>query len=181
MKRKFSKIKEANFLKKSLNYKNIKGTVYYIKFGSNIIPSFVESEKSKLCIKNKDYVWFEFYPNEKSYLLTIMFDNKLNIIQWYFDVSKFADGNCSIPYQDDLYLDLVITPARDFTVLDEDELFDALQKKEITKIEFDYAYDVLKQLINKFAHDFNCLLNLTNYILELFAQETSGKNIIKDF
>ena len=47
-----------------------------------------------------------------------MFDDKLNIIQWYFDVSKFVECNNCIPYQDDLYLDLVIKPTWEFKILE---------------------------------------------------------------
>ncbi len=170
-KRKFSKITEAKFVKRDISYQDIKGTIFYIKFDSNIRPSFVDDEIPKICIKDKDYIWFEFYPYEKSYLLTIMFDDKLNIIQWYFDVSKFVECNNCIPYQDDLYLDLVIKPTGKFKILDEDELYEALQKKEITINEFNYAHEILNQLMKKFAYNYNYLLNLTNYILKIFEEE----------
>lgn len=171
MKRKFSKITEAKFAKKDIVYQDIKGTIFCIKFDSNITPSFVENETPEICIKNKDYIWFEFYPDEKNYLLTIMFDDKLNIIQWYFDVSKFVECNNCIPYQDDLYLDLVIKPTGKFKILDEDEICEALQKKEITSNEFNYAYETLNHLVKKFANNYNYLLNLTNYILRIFEEE----------
>ena len=177
VKRKFSKITETKFVKKDIIYQDTKGTVFCIKFDSNIIPSFVEDETPKICIKNKDYIWFEFYPNEKSYLLTIMFDDKLNIIQWYFDVSKFVECNNCIPYQDDLYLDLVIKPTGEFKIFDEDELYEALQKKEITIDEFDYAYKILNQLMKKFANNYNYLLNLTNHILKMFEEEIKNGKI----
>lgn len=170
-KRKFSKITEAKFVKKDIIYQGKKGSVFCIKFDFNITPSFVENEISKICIKAKDYIWFEFYPYEKSFLLTIMFDDKLNIIQWYFNVSKYVECNNCIPYQDDLYLDLVIEPTGKFKILDEDELCEALQKKEITIYEFAYAYEILNQLMKKFAFDYNYLLNLTNYILSIFEEE----------
>lgn len=47
----------------------------------------------------------------------------------YFDVSKFAECNNHIPYQENLYLYLVIKPNGQFKILDEDELCEALQKK----------------------------------------------------
>lgn len=73
----------------------------------------------------------------------------------YFDVSKFAECNNHIPYQENLYLDLVIKPNGKFKILDEGELCEALQKNTIN--EFDYHY--------------NYLLNLINYILMIFEEE----------
>lgn len=58
VKRKFSKITEIKFVKKDIIYQDTKGTVFCIKFDSNINPSFVEYEIPKICIKDKDYIWF---------------------------------------------------------------------------------------------------------------------------
>jgi len=138
---------------------------------SNVLPSFVNDKLKETCIKNKNYIWFEVYPDEGSYLLTIMFDDKLNIIQWYFDVSKSTNSKADIPYQNDLYLDLVINPKGESKVLDENELLEDLQRKDISKTDFDYAYKTLDKLKKIYANNFEYLLDLTRHIYMTFEEE----------
>lgn len=54
-----------------------------------------------------------------------------------------------LPYEDDLYLDVVLTPEGEILLLDEQELKDALDRNEISKNEYKEAYRLANDLINK--------------------------------
>ena len=54
-----------------------------------------------------------------------------------------------IPYEDDLYLDVVIVPDGRIHVLDEDELKSAYDRKEVSKEEYEMAYRVANKIIEK--------------------------------
>lgn len=177
MERKYSKIIEGKFIKKRFKYERNKGIVYCIKFRSDVHTSFANIDSKKICIKDKNYIWFEVYSDEKNYLLTIMCNDTLDIIQWYFDVSKITNSNINIPYQDDLYLDLVITPMGKNKILDEDELLEAMERKIISKKDFHQAYEVLEKLKNMYANNFEYLLDFTRYIFGKFMEDISNGKI----
>ena len=105
-----------------------------------------------------------------------MFDDDRNIIQWYFDISKSTNADAVIPYQDDLDIDLVIDSKKNLFVLDEDELLESYEKKEITKEDYEYAYKVLDELKKKYANDIDYLIEFTKYLYTLFERKkTYGK------
>ena len=53
-----------------------------------------------------------------------------------------------LPYEDDLYLDVVETPKGEIILLDEDELKEALDRRELTKEEYENAYKEAEKLMN---------------------------------
>ena len=101
---------------------------------------------------------------DRSYALTIMFDDKQNLIEWYFDVSKNVGVENGVPYDDDLYLDLVITPQGNKLVLDEDELKEALSRCEITEEDVTLAYNTLEELDKKYVQNMRELKSLTHFL-----------------
>ena len=93
-----------------------------------------------------------------------MYDENNNLIEWYFDVSKKIGVEDDIPYEDDLYLDLVINPMGESTMLDEDELKYALDKKDITIEDYKLAYKTIDMLQREYVDNFDHLVALTERI-----------------
>ena len=104
-----------------------------------------------------------------------MFDDKLNLIEWYFDIAKEVGVENSIPYEDDLYLDMIITPDGQKLVLDEEELLDALNRGEIIQSDVDLAHETLKKLEIMYVSNLDNLINLTNKFCEMFESKTKIK------
>ena len=100
-----------------------------------------------------------------------MYDDKNNLIEWYFDIAKEIGFENGIPYEDDLYLDTIILPNGQKLVLDEEELLGALNKGEIQQSDVDLAYSTLKMLEEKYVNNFKDLVNLTNYIRNAFQHD----------
>ena len=140
----------------------------YIKtFNSKIIrvddsdikgyASFVEIEEvhrpfmvGETCLYNNGYSEIGFLPDGENWMLWAMYDDKDNIIEWYFDITKVnAVDEEGRPFCDDLYLDIVLLPSGETFILDEDELSEALISGAVTQNEYDMAYDTL----NRLAHD----------------------------
>ena len=93
------------------------------------------------CILDRNYIWMGIYPDKANYTITAMYDDKNNLKEWYFDISNnIGVGYDFIPYEEDLYLDLVLVPDGRYHVLDEDELKEALNTKEISKKQYELAY-----------------------------------------
>ena len=116
----------------------------------------------KRCILANNYNWLEIYPDGKQYCITAMFDDKDKIAEWYFDIAKEVGEENGIPYEDDLYLDVVIVPDGRIHVLDEDELKSAYDRKEVSKEEYEMAYKVANEIIEK-GKNKNYLDELTKF------------------
>lgn len=149
------------YKQKRVNRDYFKGYVSYLKMINVNNPMVVTVENKEVCLLDENYIWYEVYPDNDNYAITIMYDDKGDLIQWYFDISKSIGVKNGIPYEEDLYLDMLIKPNGEMLVLDEDELEEALKNKDITKEDYELAYDVLEKLKNEYANNFDYLVSLT--------------------
>lgn len=97
-----------------------------------------------------------------------VFDDKGALIEWYFDVAKTIGMENGIPFEEDLYLDLVIMPDGETIVLDEDELLSAREEGLISQEDVDSAYSTLHELTSKYACCLPELIKLTDHLTERF-------------
>ena len=139
-----------------------------MRFKNITEPLIVNNTKRDICVKDNNYVWYELYPKSGNYALTIMFDDKDNLIEWYFDIAKTIGIDNDIPYEVDLYLDMVITKEGEEIVLDKEELLDAYKNGIITKEDVDGAFETLNFLEETYAKNFDMLIILTKEVKSLF-------------
>lgn len=168
MKRRYANKVKGEYIQKRIDEEFFKGYVAFVKIKDVQNPLIVNDGEKDVCIKDNDYEWFEVYPDNEHYVITIMFDDKNNLIEWYFDISKEVGIEDGIPYEDDLYLDMVLAPDGRVFILDEDELQDALNKKEILQSDVDLAYNTLNVLKNRYTNNLSELKELTNRISDIF-------------
>ena len=140
--RRYSNKVEGDYTQKRVDEEYFKGYICNVKIKDVNKPLIVNNGVSEICIKDNGYEWFEVYPDNENYAITIMFDEKLNLIEWYFDIAKEVGIENSIPYEDDLYLDMIITPDGQKLVLDEEELIDAFNNNN--DIHTKTAMDIFK-------------------------------------
>ena len=100
---------------------------------------------------------FDDYYNARVYL-----DDKMNIIDYYFDISRNNGVRDFIPFYDDLYLDVLYYPNENNLVRydDMDELLEALEKKNITKEEYDLAIKTGERLTKELEDGTNFFINI---------------------
>ncbi len=164
MKRRFAYSLGDNYKKIYINDEMFKGYVCDLKLNNIDKPLIVFDGKNNICIRDNGYEWIEVYPDKRNYAITIIFDQNKNIIEWYFDIAKKIGIENDIPYEDDLYLDLIITSTGEKRIIDEDELKEALENNDITKDEFELAYCILKELDEKYYQHFDYLIDFTDYL-----------------
>ena len=168
MKRRYANKVKGEYSQKRIDEEFFKGYVAFVKIKDVQNPLIVNDGEKDVCIKDNDYEWIEVYPDNEHYVITIMFDNNDNLIQWYFDIAKEIGIENNIPYEDDLYVDIVITPNGRKEILDEEELMDALNKNEITQEDVELVYETVKLIEDKFVNNFSYLTDLTDKILKMF-------------
>ena len=155
-------------------YKNIKvnteefeGNISLLKINKVKNAWFVDEENR--CILNDRYSWLEIYPKNKNYCITAMYDENGKISEWYFDVARQLGVENGVPFEDDLFLDVVVVPDGRIHLLDEDELKEAYENNIISKDEFDMAYEIANKMLNIKEKDIERLREFSYKYLEILG------------
>ena len=149
---------------KSFNTTYFVGDVYFKKY---IHIKRKHLLNNGLCIQDDNYKWLQFYQYDKRVCLTAVYDNNNNIVEWYFDIAKVIGKENGMPYQDDMYLDVVLKPNGEVVLLDEDEFKEAFERKEFTKEEYDEAYKIAYELMNRLKNRQNEMKEFTDYFFNI--------------
>jgi predicted RNA-binding protein associated with RNAse of E/G family len=141
---------------------NTKKTIKYINDNLAIgteVWGFLEKPwaEGNTIIAKEGYVWITRWETNKPYVITKFFDNSNNLVGIYIDVTKpvrrIADG-----FEfDDMYLDVWQTPGTSPTILDEDELSEALTAGFINTKDVTNARIVAKELVRELGQPNNKL------------------------
>ncbi|RCX23504.1 hypothetical protein DFP94_1011103 [Fontibacillus phaseoli] len=100
-------------------------------------------------IADKGYTWLQYYPKGAHFVVTAMFDDQGDIVEWYIDVCKTQGvTDQGVPWFDDLYLDIVVLKNGEVFLLDEDELDDALSRGLITVRDYDMATETAREVLH---------------------------------
>jgi len=162
----------GDYIQKRIEEEYFTGYVCNIKIKGLKKPFIVFNGIDNVCIQDDNYEWIEVYPDNANYAITIMFDDDHKLIEWYFDIAKKVGVDNGIPFEDDLYLDMVITPNGQKIVLDEDELLRAFENREITQTDVDNAYQTLDFLEKRYYQDLAFLKSLTNNFWYIFHDKS---------
>lgn len=141
------------------------GDICYYHFKDVINKITIPNGK---CILDSGYKWLEFYNYNSKIKLTAIYDENNQIVEWYFDIARSIGKENDVPYEDDLYLDVVVTPTGEIILLDEDELQAAYDRLEVNKEEYDMAYNEANQLMKKLENNKDKLKEFTNKYLKEF-------------
>lgn len=157
---------KKNFCYKHFDNKDFNGNVSLISIIESNHPLLNDNNEPDLA--STGFKWLEFYSKNSKIAMTAYYDNKNNIVQWYFDVINSEGINSeNIPYIEDLYLDIILKPNKEITLLDEDELKVALENNDITKKQFDDAYEIANKLIKRLEQcDIKKIIEFSNKYFE---------------
>lgn len=125
------------------------GKVCFLDMQQVESPLSVDSPIGKVIIADNNYKNLIFAPKEKSWWLTVMFDDKDNLIESYFDITKLNDfSNPENPYFVDLKLNVCIPNGHEPSIMNEEELKEVYEHRLITKEEFESAYNTANRIIS---------------------------------
>lgn len=160
--------RDNGYQQKRVDTDYFNGYVALVKIKGIDEPWIIHDEDYTGCILDENYQWLEIYPDDEKYAISVALDDKSNVVEWYFDMIKDSGVENGIPYINDLYLDLVIRANGNQVVLDENELKDALDQKDITEKDFNMAYETLETIKDKYGKNLNDLINLTDKLYKMF-------------
>ena len=140
-------------------YFNLEDCYISVKKIIDIKEPFILS--NGLCIIDNNYYIMEVIPKNENYAMRVFFNNKKEILEYYFDVSleNGVDKEAGIPYYDDLFIDVTKTKDK-VEVLDEDELKEALDNNEINITDFELANKIRDILLEQINNGNNRYMNM---------------------
>ena len=125
-------------------------------------PLVKNLDGQKVCVVDDGYTWVIFMPDDLMYSLTMMINDKNEIVQWYFDICKaYKISESGVPFFEDLYLDIVVLSSGKIIILDEDELWHALKIGAISDNEYSEANKQADLLIKDIKNGTNALLKFS--------------------
>jgi uncharacterized protein len=134
-------------------------------------PLIVQTQSGPLRIVDAGYSWLQVFPEGERYTITTMYDADGQVVQWYIDIcAQTGVSEAGIPWLDDLYLDIVVTPDRKVELLDADELEDALRSEEISPSAYDLAWREANRLMEQFSRREFELLTLSGPFRKILLQ-----------
>lgn len=159
---KFENVLEADERIVTINEDDFKGDIC-LNYFTKVSKTFVL--ENGLCIQDNDYKWLEFYDYSSRVRLSAVYNEKNEIIEWYFDIARSIGKENGIPYEDDFYLDVVLTPSGKVVLLDEDEFEEAFSRQEMTKEEYDEGYKIAYELMARLEGNADKVLEFTDKYL----------------
>lgn len=118
---------------------------------------------------DKGYTIIEYSPLDKLYNVRVHINDKMEILEYYFDIIleheiREIDGE-KVPFYNDLYLDVIFyqipaTRTLSFIILDDrDELKSALKREKIDEEQYDLAYKIANDLMEEIIRGENKFVN----------------------
>lgn len=163
-------------LSKEMTGKRVNGDFFEGYLGLIKIQQVSEAQKwgidgKATVICDRGMKWLSILPQNDFYCITAIMNEKNDILVWYIDMiagqGTDADG---MPWFDDLYLDLIVSPNGSIKVDDMDELEEALRQKDITQEQFDLALHTADQLKRGLLKDMHSLKDYTYACYELLCK-----------
>ena len=111
-------------------------------------PLWVEFRGEPCCVCDNGHLWVQYFPDGTHHTVTCMFDRDDALIQWYIDIcAAWGVSDEGMPWFDDLYLDIVVTPEGGVELLDADELEWALASGDISLEDYQRAQDEARMVL----------------------------------
>ena len=160
-------ITKCKYKNKEFNNEEFVGNISYLEIEEVKDEWYVDVEKR--CVLKKGLFWLEIYPKDENFCITAIFDENKKIVEWYIDISRKLGVENKVPYEDDLFLDVVIVHDGRKHLLDEDELKEAYENNIISKDEFDMAYEIANKMLNIKEKDIERLREFSYKYLEILG------------
>lgn len=135
---------------------------YYISVKKLIHLSEKFIIRDNIVAMDDGYYIMEIIPKKGNYALRLFIDNNKKIVEYYFDIIKESgiDKEYKVPYFIDLYLDITVLYTGKVDILDEDELLEAYDKKDITKKEYEMVLKIKEKLLKEIKSNSNQLMKI---------------------
>lgn len=135
-------------------------TVTVIKEIIKIKEAFYLMENGKrVCVLADNYSIIEYMPLNKNYVCRIHLDDKLNVIEYYFNITLENIFENHIPMFKPTKMAVVYFDGK-CKLFNKEALDNLLKEKSITQKEYEKCLDVANNLINEITNKTNEIVNM---------------------
>ena len=136
---------------------------YYVSVKKliDVTDKFIIS--NNIVAMDNGYYILEIIPKKENYALRVFFNDKKEIIEYYFDIIKGSglDEVYNVPYFDDLYLDItILNSTKEIKIIDEEELVTAYRNHDISNDDYRLVLNVKEKLLKEIRSWSNKLLKI---------------------
>ena len=148
----------SRITKKTINIEEIKtdyfeGKICLLIMNEVSSPLAVDSPIGKVIIADNNYKNIIIAPKNKNWWLTVMYNDKNELIESYFDITRLNNFyNDDNPFFIDMKLDVCIPNGHEPIIMDEDDLKEVLYEEMITLDEYNIAYEVANKIITQYKN-----------------------------
>ena len=124
----------------------------------------------RITVCDNGYRWLTILPKDDYYCITVMMDGDYHIKVSYVDmIDEQGIDDDGVPFFYDCYLDLVVYTDGYVKVDDMDELEDAYNKGDISKVQYDRAIQTADMLRQTLFDDYDKYVEFVDARLKLFC------------
>ncbi|MBN8191807.1 DUF402 domain-containing protein [Bacillus sp. NTK074B] len=177
LKRKFGnradwkRVTERKYAQTRLNTKEFQGCITLLNTVKVKEPLTTRYGDKDIYIVDNGYMWLQHFPRGKHHSLTTMFDASGEIVQWYIDVCLENGVDDGVPWMDDLFLDIVVLPSGEILLLDEGELEQSFENRQITVSMYNVALRESREIMKQLQNDEFVLLKLAREHKRILEKE----------
>ena len=159
-------------LKKSLNVRRVTepfaGHVALLRIHEVTEPQVWRWQGKPLTVCDRGMAWLSMLPERGGLCITAQLNADGTVALWYIDmIAGQGVDEAGVPWFDDLYLDLIVSPDGTVHVDDRDELDEALRQGDITGEQHRQALDTCSLLQKGLKSGVSALQTLTEQCYQL--------------
>lgn len=159
-------------LKKSLRVRRVTesfaGHVALLRIHEVTEPQVWHWQGKPLTVCDKGMAWLSMLPERGGWCVTAQMNADGTVALWYIDmIAGQGVDEDGVPWFDDLYLDLIVSPDGTVHVDDRDELDEALRQGDITEEQHRQALDTCATLQKGLESGVSALQTLTDRCCQL--------------
>lgn len=159
----WSRVLARRFVARRIDSAAYHGYVTLLRMDEVREPLYVVFGQERVCIADHGYDWVQHFPDGAPYVLLAAFNEQGELVQWYIDiVARTGVDERGVPWYEDLYLDIVVSPLGETLLLDVDELDQALSLGAVTQSQYDFAWRQASSLLDALEFDLFPLLWLSD-------------------
>nr|WP_207554667.1 MULTISPECIES: DUF402 domain-containing protein [Staphylococcus] len=180
-KRHWRRLLDHDYIEVKVNNNKFKGIIGLITIKKVREPLEVTVVGKKIVVADDNYQWLQILPEKKRYSMTVMFNDKGQPLQYYFDINLKNITQKGKARTLDLCLDVLALPNGQYELVDQDDLEYALKTKQITRKQYHEAYVIAHQLMIQIDEDFEGIERRAMYCYQKIKHKYQKKEKHKQY
>ncbi|WP_420853975.1 DUF402 domain-containing protein [Staphylococcus ratti] len=162
-KRHWRRLIDRDYIEVKVNNNKFKGIIGLITMNKVREPLEVTVVGKRMVVADDHFQWLQILPEKKRYSMTVMFNDKGEPLQYYFDINLKNITQKGKARTVDLCLDVLALPDGKYELVDQDDLERALKTNQITRKQYHEAYVIAHQLMIQIDEDFKSINDKAMY------------------